>query len=184
MIRRLIEEQEIRLPQKCLGQAYPCLLPAGKMRHAALEILIRKAQPERDAPDPALIIIALQMLKALYEPAVRRHRLLVRPVRDFLFHRPLALAEINDILESLAELIIQRAGSQLRLLLHIADRRRTVELHAAGIIFLLPQQTAHERRLARAIGADKAHPFPPGYGKLHIVEKLHDAKSLCESIHS
>ena len=150
------------------------------MRDVLREILFRKAKAESHAADAAFVIIAAEHFKALHDFAVSFHRLFVMVDSNLLLEFLLAFAEGNDIIKRTQKFLIKRAIAKIRLLLYIADSRGLVKLHRAAVIFFLPQKTAHERRLARAICADKADFIPACHFKIDIMKEFINAKSLLE----
>ena len=89
MVRRFVEEEEIRLTHERLREADARLLPAGEMLDVFLEILLREAESERHAAQAALVVVAAEALEAVERTAVRRERLLVLRALQLLLERRL-----------------------------------------------------------------------------------------------
>ena len=60
VVRRLVEEEEVRLAQERLRQADARLLAAGEMRDVLLKVLLREAEAEGHAADAALVVVAAE----------------------------------------------------------------------------------------------------------------------------
>ena len=178
MVRRLVEEQKIRLAKQRLRQRDPRLLPAGKMGDPPRQIVVGKAQPEGHPADTAFVIVALELLEALDDPAVLRHRRFIRPICDRFFQRPFSFPQPLDVGESLAELLVQRPRPQRRLLLCVADRRRNIETYPSRVALLLTQKAAQKRRLARAVRSDQPGALAFRDPEIHIMKKLRRAKGF------
>ena len=175
VVRRLVEEEEVRLAQERLRQADARLL-AGEMRDVLLKVLLREAEAEGHAADAALVVVAAEQFKALDDLAVGAHRLLCVVDGNLLLERLLALAERDDIVKGAQELLVERPCAEVGLLLDIADSRRLIELYRAAVILLLAEQAAHERRLAGTICPDKADLVAARDLETDIVEELVDAE--------
>ena len=176
MVRRLVEKEEIRLAHERLREADARLLPAGEMIDVFLEILLRKAESERHAAQTALEIVAAEALEAVERTAVRRERLLVLRALQLLLERRLFRAERDDIVKGRAELLVERAAVERRRLLNVADRVVRIPADLPRVDLLLPHETAHERRLARAVRADEADLVPARDLETHIAKELVDAE--------
>ena len=176
VVRRLVEEEEVRLAQERLRQADARLLAAGEMRDVLLKVLLCEAEAEGHAADAALVVVAAEQFEALDDLAVGAHRLLCVVDGNLLLERLLALAERDDIVKGAQELLVERPCAEVGLLLDIADSRRLIELYRAAVILLLAEQAAHERRLAGTICPDKADLVAARDLETDIVEELVDAE--------
>ena len=178
MVRRLVQKQEIRLPEQGLGQTDTGLLAAGKLLHRLAEILLAKAQSEGNAADAAFIVIAAQALETLHDLAVLSQCFLVGRYPDCLLHLPLALAQLDNILESPLEFLVEGTVAKISLLLNVAHSSTRIEGNRACICFLQAKQAAQKGRFARAIGAHKTKFLPPCDFKIHIMEEHFYAEGL------
>ena len=183
MVRRLVEKKEIRFTQQCLCQADARALPAGKMRHVLLKILVCEAEAKSYPADTAFIVIAAQLFKAFDNLAVGSQLFRIMLLRDGFLHVPLFFSQRDDIRKRPLEFFIECSVSKDRLLLNVAYGIRTIELNSSAIVFLLPHETAHERSFPRTIRSYEANLVPARNLKLHIVEQLLYAKGLCQPYH-
>ena len=184
MVRRLVEEQKIRLAQQRLRQADARLLAAGEVRDILLEVLFGETEAKGHAADAALVIVAAEQFEALDDLAVSLHRLFRMVDGNLLLERLLALAERNDIIKGAQEFLVERASAEVGLLLDIADGRGLVELDRTAVRLFLTEQAAHECRLAGAIRPDKADLIAARDLETDIVEELIDAERFLEPRYS
>ena len=178
MVRRLVEEQEVRFTQQCLRQADARLLTAGEMCDILLEVLFGETEAKGHAADTALKIVAAKQFKAFDHLAVGGHRLLIGIIGNLLLQCLLALSERDDIIKSPQELLVKRTVTKVRLLFDVANRAGVIELDCTAIRFFESEQAAHQRRLASTIGTDKTDLVTAGHLKTDIVKELVDAKGL------
>jgi len=185
VVRRLVEEQKVRLAHERLREADARLLAARKMLDVFLEIVLREAEAVRDAAQAALIVVAAEDFEAVHDAAVVieqcRALLAFRAFRlHALFELGLLRAERADVVERVLELFVERAAREVGRLLDVADRIVAVPLDVARVVFFLPHEDLHERRLARAIRADKADLVAARDLERDVREKLVYTKGLCK----
>ena len=103
---------------------------------------------------------------------------------NLLLERLLALAERDDIIKGAQEFLVERASTEVGLLLDIADGRGLVELDRTAVRLFLTEQAAHECRLAGTIRPDKADLIAARDLETDIVEELIDAERFLEPRYS
>ena len=185
VVRRFVEEQEVRLAHERLREADTRLLAAGEMLDVFLEIFFREAEAIGDAAQAALVVVAAEDFKAVHDAAVVIEQCRARfPFRAFrlhaLFELGLFRAERTDVVKGVLELLVKRAAREVGRLLDIANRVIAVPLDTARVVLFLPHEDLHERRLARAIRADKADLVPARDLERDVLEKFVHTKGFCK----
>ena len=170
VVGRLIQKEEIRLPQQGLGQADAGLLSPGEVLDIFLELILCEAQAVGNAADTALIVVATQELETLHHAAIGSHSLLIVLFRNGLLQRFLALTQLDDVLKGPLEFLEEGAIAEVCLLLHIADGSIGIKSDGTPVAFFQPHQAAHEGGLACAVRPHEAHLVPSGNLEIHIAE--------------
>ena len=74
-------------------------------------------------------------------------------------------------------------GVDIADLRQIPELQALVHVHGAAVGLLLAGEDAHQRGLAAAVGADKAHFFAFLHGKSNVAQHLVDAEALLHIFH-
>ena len=179
MVGRLVQKQEIRLPDKGLSQTDTGPLPTGKGLHLSIKIIIRKTEAIGSPSDAAFKIIAFKMLKAFNNPGISLKLFLIMAAGNLRLHSLLLSSQGQNICKSRTKLLIKGSLSMhIRLLLHITDGIRLVDRYRALVVLHFSQKAFHQGGLACAISAHKAHALATLYLKADIIKKFFYAKGL------
>ena len=184
MIRRFIEKKKVRLTQEGLCEADACGLPARKMTDILHELRLGEAEPECDAANAALKVVAIHRLKACDEiPVCGKFLRTSLPRSNRMLHPLLFIAQCDEVGECTAQLLIERIMGKRRLLFDIADGIGAIHHHLTTVVFFASEQDAHQRRLTRAVRTDKPHLVPAHDLEVHVGKQCTYAIRLFESDH-
>ena len=170
VVRRLVEDNQLRVGNQDIRQRNPFQLPAGELPDTLLEVV--NLQLSKDLLRPLLIIPSLEGIHAdqqILEPPLVApfHRLLVFGNEA---HR--LVLGIETRLEDGHLLGITRS------LLQIADAQIVAEDHRAAVVVLLPSDDVQERRLPAPIFGDKPNLLSLLNAEGNILEEHQVAEAL------
>ncbi len=162
MVGGLVEQQEVGLLEQELRQCDAHLPAAGEVLGAARPVFLRKTEAGEDHADPGLERVAVHVAEVRFEPRVPAAGGLVfgivRRQRGELLERALHLAlHFTEAVEDGEALFEHGAPGQLQAVLRqVAGGDSLLHGALAGVERFESGEDAHERRFARAVGADQA----------------------------
>ena len=187
MVRRLVEEHEVRFLQEELGKADLGLLATGKAPDRQVLFLVGEPEAGEDGPGEVLVGQSIARL-------IRREDLFLsrderRVPRMLSGERLPKLFEFRFHLKEMGEdekrLFVGRAvGVGADVLFQVAERRERRADDGAVVRLLCPGDEVEERRLAGAVGTDETDdiaffdrkirlleekPVPKGFGQIADV---------------
>ena len=183
VVRRLVQEQQVRLRQQHPAQAQARPLAAGEP--AGLHVLVlpqlQACQHALHGGAPAVAIAAFKLPRQRVVPSAQApQRLRIRPgfrhllleAAQLRFHLPLGFKHALQRFEH------RLLPGQLTLLGKITDLQALLHVHGAAVRGLLPGDDLHQRALAAAVHADQAHPLALLQGKRNRLQHLVGPEAL------
>ena len=161
VVRRLVEQQQVRVRRERTRERGPGQLAARERLERTLELLVGEPEPAQDRPEARTPGVAAGGLELTLGRVVLRQRR-GRPVARR--HARLELGESRlggaDVRQALADVAAEReAARQGRALIVQRDAVALGVRDAAGIRLGLAREHAQERRLARAVPPDQGEPL-------------------------
>ncbi len=145
VVRRLVEQQHVRLAEQRRGQQRAGLLAARQALERRVARQVLDAQAPACVLDPRLRSPAAGRLDALERAPVGLQRVRVRE----------RTKRVPGRARRSAQQVVERAGR--RLLRQVAGAHAGGERDRAAVGPLVPGEQAQQRRLAGAVGTDQAH---------------------------
>ena len=154
VVRRLVEEQEIRVARERACQRRPRELAARKRVQRPVELVVGEAETAHEAGGPFAPAPATRVLEPRLRPRVALHRRRgVIAARHRLLEPAELLLERDEIAGAGEHVVAQRQGAPPRRTLVVeGDARALLEHELAAVQLGLAGQAAQERRLPRAVG--------------------------------
>ena len=173
MVRRLVEQQDIRLFQQQPRQVHARFFAPGEAVKLLLPLRGRDAEAVADLVGLHIRLVAAAGLKARGKRVVFGKQRLVRLRSHLLFklvHLALDIRKLPErraqhVLHCIARRILRDLGDE-------ADLPARREAHLAGVVVQLSGQDFKERRLARAVSSEQAHALAGLNVKAHAVQQI------------
>ncbi len=179
----LVHQQHVGFLQKQLRKRNPRTLPAGQRFHFAAEHMPADPKAQKLAGNLALVGIAFQLCELLSHLTVFVRQadgcLFVAVFRHSRFHVAHAAFQSDDAAEHRKHRVPHGIlGADIVDLRQIPQLQALVHMHGAAVGLLLAGEDPHQRGLAAAVGADKAHLLALLHGKGNVAQHLVDAEAL------
>ena len=159
IIRRLIEDQDVRILQEEFRQQYLRSLSARKLINAPLQAHVAQSEPSCDLLDARVdrvIAARLQEVLDIADILQQTLHLLGRRLTHLIIGREHLFLLLHHRVECRAQRLTNRHARHERgMLVEIADGGASRPFHGTGIRRQLPRQNGEERRLSLAVRADQ-----------------------------
>ena len=179
MVRRFVEDEEVRRAHEGRCQHEARLLPAGQAFRRLPPHGFRKGQAEKDLFQVRLVVVAVQVFVALCGPGVSVEYLLV-PRRGGLFQFRQPGPQLQDLRVGLEHEVPHGLRPEaVEALFHVPGLQPRLKGDGAAVGVIRVQQAFEQRRLAAAIDAHQADMFAFGHGETDIFEDFVRAEGFC-----
>ena len=169
MVRRLVEEQEVRLRHERPREQHP---PAPPARQRVDDGVGRQTQPGEDELHPLLEAPAVAFFQFMLEPPEALERCLACGLGDVYRGVVIRHHEGAQAAEAFGDHVEHREmGRQRHVLVQARHAQVRLAPHRARIGLLLAAQDAQERRLAAAVPAEHTHALARVNLCAHVLEK-------------
>ena len=174
VVRRLIQQQNVRILQEQLRQRQPPLLPAAEARDLHPELCVGKAEPVKNLIDLVVDAVPTERLDLAFQPlllleqAIEFRALGRTHVVEDLFELAVGLVQIPEGALGLAAQRLVRV--QFRILVQVARPAAALEPHGSAVGTDDPGEDLHQRALAAAVAPDHAHALAGLDRDRHAIE--------------
>jgi len=165
VVRRLVQQQQVRFLEQQLGQQQPVLLAAAELFHVLAIRLRREVQSGQHALDlmievvgVAVVQFVLQVVETFAQAAAFDFVLGLSQRGGQTFR---VAGQGNQVAKRVVRFVPDRMpGRELRLLFQVSDPRRPGQFDRPRVRLLASRQDPEDRRLARPIRPDQRDPLP------------------------
>ena len=185
MIGRLVQEQEVGLPEQQPGKARPHDPAAAELTHRPHKVALLEAEARQNRLGLVLPVAAARGLQRHLKPAEALHqRGLLRRVtlrREGLAGGFDAVAEGDRVGAGVQHLLKQGlVGERCRLLPEIADGQVALPRNTSGVRLDVAREDVHQSGLAGAVGADKRDAVTGGNNQAEAAEQRPSGVGLAD----
>ncbi len=173
VVRRLVEEQEVRVARERACQRRPRELAARERVQRPVELVVGEAETAHEAGGPLAPAPATRVLEPRLRPRVALHRRRgVIAARHRLLEAAELLLEHHEVAGAGEHVVTQRQRAPSRRPLVVeGDARALLEHELAAVQLGLAGEAAQERRLARAVGPGEGYAVAALDLERHAVEQ-------------
>ena len=182
VVRRLVQEQEIRVAAEGARERGARQLAARERVEPPVEVGVREAEPAHDGGRPVAPAVATRVLEARLRVRVARQgRLVVRAARHRLLEPAELLLERHEVGSARDDVLAERqAALEGRALVVERDARGLCEHELAGVDRGLAGDHPQERRLAGAVRPRESDAVSPAHDERDALEEDGRAEVLAQ----
>ena len=173
VVRRLVEQQNVRLLQQQPREVHARLLSAGQAVEDLPALLCRNGEAIADLVRLRVHLIPAPHLKAVGKRIIFLQRLRARVLGHLGLQRAHLLFDLLQPGERRVQHIVHRISRRIVWdLRDEADLPPRCKAHLAGIVVDLARQNAEQRCLSRAVLPEQAHPLAGLHIKRDAVQNI------------
>ena len=188
VVRRLVEQQHVGMPEQDLGQLDTHAPAARELARGSVEVGALKAEARQRALDGSLLAVRTQHQVALVLAGIVLHQLhivvavVVAALVQLALHAVEASLQLMDVGKGLLSLLAHRRPVlQVHHLRQVADGGVALHVDAAGSSPLLAADNLQQGRLAGAVLAHQGDAVARVHNECGVAEQWLDAKLNLQS---